>query len=236
VETRPTRHAARESSPRCTPPVDREHPNEFRTFLAEMRGKPARGRQAAEPKEPAPGTIRRAAGRDPLAQCGTSGVNTLAQAAVLSLSVFSELLPYGSSLNTSSSFGFRARRCDPRAELDVASSALPTIASVTAALALWGAVLATATAIAQLVSFWRDRPRLHVELSCSVLWNQPSKVIVTVSNRGRQATTIKKAALVAAAGDWRIGEGRYAAPVRPEIDLLHGAIALVEPGNIARFG
>jgi hypothetical protein len=61
-------------------------------------------------------------------------------------------------------------------------------------------------------------------------------VTVTVSNRGRQATTIKRAALVGAAGEWSMGEGPHAAPVRPEIDLLDGGIALVEPGNVARFG
>jgi hypothetical protein len=103
-------------------------------------------------------------------------------------------------------------------------------------LAVWGAVLATATAIAQLVSFWRDRPRLAIELTCTVLFQKPPQIIVTVSNLGRQPTTIKKAALLAAAGDWTIGKGSGATQVRPELDLLRGHVVLVEPGNITRLG
>jgi hypothetical protein len=37
------------------PPVVREHPTKFRTFLAEMRGRPARGQQRSRlQKRPAP--------------------------------------------------------------------------------------------------------------------------------------------------------------------------------------
>jgi len=114
------------------------------------------------------------------------------------------------------------------------AAASPEAHLVTTVLAIWGAVVATAAGLAQLVTFLRDRPRLKLDLSASVRLDQPATIIVTVANLGRQPTTIKKAALMAAAGDYTLGGG---ASVRPEIPLLHEHhVVLIPPGNVQRFG
>jgi hypothetical protein len=71
---------------------------------------------------------------------------------------------------------------------------------VTTFLAIWGAVVATAVAVAELLGFLRDRPKLELNVSIQVRLNHPALILLRVANHGRQPATIVKAAFMAAWG------------------------------------
>jgi hypothetical protein len=60
-------------------------------------------------------------------------------------------------------------------------------------LAVIGAVTGSAAALAQIASFWRDRPRLHVEFGTVDELGKPPRLWLSVLNHGRQPITVREA-------------------------------------------
>lgn len=61
---------------------------------------------------------------------------------------------------------------------------------MTAAFAIWGAVLSTSLGLLQLLTYWRDRPRLYISSHTDQRRDRHPAIGLDVSNRGRQTTTL----------------------------------------------
>jgi hypothetical protein len=83
---------------------------------------------------------------------------------------------------------------------------------VTTAIAIWGAVTGTVAALAQVLLFRRDRPRLAIELSFGMRLGEPATISLAVANRGRQATTLVKVALAVAGGRYTMSPAPRGGP------------------------
>lgn len=106
-----------------------------------------------------------------------------------------------------------------------------------AALATWGAITGTVAVATQLLVFLRDRPKLAVGLGCGQEMGQPAMLSISVANRGRQPTTLVKAAFIAAAGTYSVTmeDGVEHPMPRPEIDMAKGQLRLIEPGGMTVY-
>lgn len=102
---------------------------------------------------------------------------------------------------------------------------------------MWGAILGTAAALFQLLTYLRDRPKLVVSFHAGIEVGARPTIGIDVMNRGRQPTTLMKVAFVVDA-DLTIDteDGTIPAGIaQEEIELSEGRLAVVTPGRVARF-
>jgi hypothetical protein len=108
---------------------------------------------------------------------------------------------------------------------------------VTLAIAIWGAVLGTASIALQLMTAVRDRPHLAVDGNATITRGGPYEFAVKVANRGRRATTVVQVGLEVSGGVWQAnitasGQQRIV-PVIPVSD--EGDVRLLQPGEVTSY-
>jgi len=106
---------------------------------------------------------------------------------------------------------------------------------VTFFLALWGAVVASAAGLVQLLSFVRDRPKLAVTTTTTMSVNEPPEIGIDVANRGRQPTTLMDVAFEVDRELTIAAEGVELARGKPKIELSSGRVVTVLPGEVKRY-
>lgn len=110
-------------------------------------------------------------------------------------------------------------------------------ATLTTVLSIWGAVLSTITVVALVVREWRDRPRLHVELSWEFEGPDGSfpdapfaRLIVEVMNLGRRPVTLRE---VMVAEEVRPDQDDY--PPHGQASVLLDEFTLLGPYEAERW-
>jgi hypothetical protein len=108
----------------------------------------------------------------------------------------------------------------------------------TLAIAIAGLVVATASALAQILTFLRDRAKLTIACTAEIMLGRPPALCVTVANHGRQPTTVIEVAFQADA-DIEISDpegGPTLAEGRMKLDVAQGRVpAVIMPGQASRF-
>lgn len=92
-------------------------------------------------------------------------------------------------------------------------SSLDSAPGISTLLAIYGAVLATITAIIQLLTHWKDKPHIRIQLRHNMMTDIPryrgmTLTIVTAVNDGRRPVTIEgfAAALLDSREQWVLGD------------------------------
>ncbi|MGA9761263.1 MAG: hypothetical protein WBQ14_02445 [Gaiellaceae bacterium] len=106
---------------------------------------------------------------------------------------------------------------------------------MTTTLAIIGAITGTAALLLDALRYFRDRPKLVIAIKVNASLGNLPLVGLDVANRGRQATTIVKAALQADGEATIMKDGIEFATGKVEQDLSGGALTVVAPGGVARF-
>lgn len=106
---------------------------------------------------------------------------------------------------------------------------------MTLALAIWGAVLGTASAAFQLLTFLRDRPKLALTTHYAATIGRPPEIGLDVANRGRQATTLMDVAFEVDRELTIAHEGVELASGKQKIDLSPNQVRTVLPGEVMRY-
>lgn len=108
---------------------------------------------------------------------------------------------------------------------------------MTLSIAIWGAALATASIVLQLLATFRDRPELSVAGDATITRGGPYVLRVDVANRGKRATTLVEVGLEVSGGVWQAnindtGQQRIVPVVRlSEKDTVR----LLQPGEVTSY-
>jgi len=108
---------------------------------------------------------------------------------------------------------------------------------VTTFVAIWGAVLGTASILFQLVTLRRDRPALGVTGNAIITRGGPYVVRVDVANKGKRATTLIEVGLEVSGGVWtaKLG-GPTDTRIIPVVRLSDAEqLRLLQPGEVATY-
>jgi hypothetical protein len=106
---------------------------------------------------------------------------------------------------------------------------------VTLLIALIGATTGIAALLLDGLRYFRDRPQLVISFKAEIHLGTLPVTGFDVANRGRQATTIVKAALQFEGEATLEKDGIVFGTGKLEHDLSGGALTVVSPGGVARF-
>jgi hypothetical protein len=105
---------------------------------------------------------------------------------------------------------------------------------VTTALAIWGAVVSTFLGLLQAITYWRDRPQLHITAKANQTVNQQPKIGISVSNRGSRTTTLVEVGFLVDAEAMVQGNSGAPFSLEPRI-TLPGTPRVIAAGEFAEF-